>query len=262
MRTRTIAVVLGLALAATGCETTTEEANPAIDTTLALETAETVLMLASLGAEVGHVLDAPDFTFGACPVLDEDGDELVLDYGAGCAPGSATTGEDVSGVVSLVSPATNSIAYGVTEAFGFTDLPVAGEFTLATQRTGESVTVDLEIEGLTWTREGRDRSLSGLYTLVLEPEGTTVSLTSGLLVRGTTDEIVIEASDILIPDGGLGVCPRPSAGRIEMLTGGEEAVTTFSESTADDGKFGVLLDDDTEGQAVLDCENSAPADSE
>mgnify|MGYP006928169071 CR=1 FL=1 len=254
MRTLSITLALTLALAAgTGCEETQEVPNPAIDTTVALQTAETVLMLASLGAEVGHVLEAPDFTFGACPTVDADGDELVLDYGAGCAPGSATTAEELSGLVELVSPATNSIAAGFTTAFGFADLPVAGDFTLSTQRTGDTVRVDFEVEELSWTAEGLDRSLSGLFNLSMDPDGTTISLSGANLTRDGGTPIALSAADIAVAAGALGVCPQPSAGSILLERDGEEVVALFDESTATDGGFAVTLDDGTEGTAVLDC---------
>ena len=64
---------------------------------------------------------------------------------------------------------------------------------------------------------------------------------------------------IIVAAGELGVCPRPSGGRIDLVREGEEAFAVFSESTADDGSFDVTLDDQTEGQAIIDCQ-PAPAD--
>ena len=260
MRTLSAALALGLALViTTGCEETADVVIPAIDTTAALEAAQAVLMLGSLGVEVGDVTETPDFSFDACPTLEEDGDELLVDYGAGCVPGSAITDEELSGLLILVSPATNDIAYGTSDAFGFGDLPVAGEFTLASQRTGDSVQVDFEIESLAWTASGSEHSLSGLFTLTVEPGFTSISLSRATLRRGDKPPVTMEAVGLTVEAGALGVCPYPSAGRIDLESAGEEAFAVFEEDTADDGGFAVTLDDLTVGQAVLDCQ-PAPAD--
>ena len=100
--------------------------------------------------------------------------------------------------------------------------------------------------------------MTGLYTLVIEPELSTLSLTRATLTRGDTAPVTIEAVDVVVEAGGLGVCPRPSAGRIDLERDGEEAFAEFDESTADDGAFSVTLDDLTVGEAVLDCQPEAP----
>jgi hypothetical protein len=262
MRSLSGPLILGLvALVAAGCEETVDDPTPSINTSVALNTASAVLMLGSLGAEAGHVAETPDFSFGACPTLDEDGDEIVADYGAGCAPGSGITADELSGLLTLISPATNSIAYGTTSAFGFADLPVGGDFTLATSRTGDDVQVDFDVDALSWTADGTERTLSGLFTLSVTPEGTTIDLTRAVLTRAGSPAVAIEAAGLFVAAGELGACPWPSAGRIDLEREGEEAAAVFDESSADAGAFTVTLDDGTEGQAVFACE-PAPADGE
>lgn len=263
MRTLTAALALGLVLViTTGCEETVDPILPTIDATVALDAAQAVLMLASLGVEVGAVSDDPDFSFEACPALEEAGDELLMNYGAGCEPGSAVTIEPISGLLTLVSPATNDIAYGVTTAFGFGDLPVAGEFTLATQRTGDTLQVDFDIESLAWTASGNDNSLTGLFTLAVRPSATTVSLSRATMRRGEDPPISIEAEGVTVAGGGFGVCPHPSDGRLDLESDNEEAIVLFDEATADDGSFAVTLNDGIQGRATLDCQPEAPDETD
>jgi hypothetical protein len=245
MRSLSGPLILGLvALVAAGCEETVDDPTPSINTSVALNTASAVLMLGSLGAEAGHVAETPDFSFGA-----------------GCAPGSGITADELSGLLTLISPATNSIAYGTTSAFGFADLPVGGDFTLATSRTGDDVQVDFDVDALSWTADGTERTLSGLFTLSVTPEGTTIDLTRAVLTRAGSPAVAIEAAGLFVAAGELGACPWPSAGRIDLEREGEEAAAVFDESSADAGAFTVTLDDGTEGQAVFACE-PAPADGE
>ena len=248
MRFRSWIVVVALLTA--GCEQTADGDTPAINSEVAVQVTNATLMIAALGTEFGVVADTPDTSFGLCPQVEEDGDDLLLDYSGGCEPTSGTTTDAISGLLNLTSPATNSVFWGTTGAVGFADLPVSGEFTAATSRTGDTVRIDLQIDGLAWAQDGLDLVLSGEFTIVQEPELTTIGLEDGVLERGASEVVTMSLSDVTVPVGGLGACTLPSSGTLDMERGDNVAEVTFSDATFDSGSVAILIGEEAASTAL------------
>lgn len=240
------------ALLTAGCEQTADEDTPGINADLAVQVTRAALMVASLGTEFGVVADAPDTSFGLCPQVEEDGDDLILDYSGGCAPSTGTTSDEISGLLELTTPATNNVFWGSASAVGFPNLPVSGTFTAATSRTGDTVDIDLQLDTISWTEDGLDVVLTGEFTLVHELELTTIDLYGGELQLGTAESATLTLNDVTVPAGGLGACALPSSGTADLQRGTEEAEVTFSDATAEDGSVAVLIDE-TEASTALPC---------
>ncbi len=244
--------IVVVALLTAGCEQTADDDTPDINTEVAVQVTRAALMIASLGTEFGVVADTPDTSFGLCPTVEEDGDDLILDYSGGCVPTTGSTGDEISGLLTMTSPATNSVYWATTGAVGFPNLPVAGEFTAATSRTGDTVRIDLQVDGLAWAEDGLDLVLSGDYTLVHDPELTTIDLNEAVLERGTSEAVFLSLHDVTVAVGGLGACPLPSSGTVEMERGEDVAEVTFSEATAESGSIAVLIGEE-EASTALPC---------
>jgi hypothetical protein len=247
--TRTL--LAAVALLCLGCPDTDADYESPLSNELYGAMTGAISMAASLGAEIAVDVAAPPGP-GGCPASSMDGDDLTLDFGNGCQASSGLLGAPVGGLVELLMPTTEDLFLGDVDGLGFQDLPAMGSISGVIVRTGDVVSSDLRWEDLTWTQGGVDFILSALFSIEVDATHTTVNVPAGTILRGNGDPFSFSWDGVVLANGLLDACSRPSAGDQYLEWMGVSGETTFDADTDASGTIGITFTD-REAQSLVIC---------
>lgn len=185
-------------------------------------------MLGALAAELTLNISEPPET-GACPVTDQDNDELTLDYGSSCVPTSGLTEDFLSGSVSLTLAGGSGVFVGSLHSLGFTDLPVVGSLSGQVTRAGDLVSADIEFSEVSWTEDGLANSVDALFEVSIDGDEVLLDVASAVFVRGNPPEFRVDLEGITPAPLALGSCWVPDGGQIVLERDAATATLSYSE---------------------------------
>jgi hypothetical protein len=241
-RTLIAALALLLPLVVAACQTTVPAPEPLLPRALVGQSMQAALMAATVGAEVAiNVADPPGLA--TCPNGTHEGDDLTLDYGAGCFPASGITDETLGGAVQLTVAGGSGVFVGDLESMGFENLPLVGEISGSVSRAGDLLSADVEFRGLTWTEDGSEVVADVLFEIAADADGFVFNASAANFMPGWQPDILFELEEVTATREGLGSCFVPDGGTLLLDRDSYTATIVFSEETASSGDVQIDYND-------------------
>jgi len=216
-----------------------------ISGSLATTISNSAYMVATLGFELALLADETP-ALGSCPGVSEDGNELLLEYGTGCAPSSGITSETVSGHAQLTLASGIGAFTGSLEGLGFDNLPLWGSVSGTAATTGELVTIHVQFEDMLWG-DNNEYELDMLFEIEGDATGYRLDASSGVMVPGSIPEAFVDLEGIQVPRGSLGACAIPSAGLMRIERGYASAELNYTPESAATGSVNISYNEDQAG---------------
>jgi hypothetical protein len=158
-------------------------------------------------------------------------------------PDSEITTEVVSGQASLTVAGGSGYFVGDVESLGFVDLPLVGEVSGTTSRAGDLLSADVQFSGLTWTEDGSEVSLDGVFMVAGDVDGFVINASSAVFFPGWTPNVEFDLEEITVARGELGACFLPDGGTVTMERDDYDATIAYSPEVASSGTVTITYGD-------------------
>ena len=241
---RQLAPILSLAVAlSVGCTNTGAGNDPLIPDELVLRAVRVASLSTLLGSELGLVVADPPQGGNSCPTVVRDGDQFLLDYGAGCVPDSGLTTELIAGTADLTVASGSGAFLGSITSFGVAPASLTASVSGSQSRAGDLFTVDLDLSDGLWVREGVESTWNAFLEITGDQDTVSLFVDSGSLLGATAPAMRIDVGDIAVPRADLAGCFVPADGTLALFKDRGQANLTFSADSHASGNITANFND-------------------
>ncbi len=191
--------------------------------------------------ELSWVLAEPDAQ-STCPAVQEEGDQVLIDFGLACTPDTELSQAPLSGSAAITIPADSSLAFGNLIDLGYEGTPISGTLTGDIVRSGTTLRADLTADDISWN-SGTDVALSGLFEIDHTPDGTSLRLSGGSFAYTESAVYQVWTEDVFVTPGSFSGCYLAQEGTVNILRETESATWTYTNEAAENGGLRVSFSD-------------------